>query len=69
MAANNGTCVPEWDVWQGLTEEQRRYEFWRILKMLDTRTRSIKFYASGGGVIGGAIAVFGILAFKITIGA
>ena len=68
----NGPAVCEWDQWQSLTEDQRRYELHRILAVLDRRTlellRVVRWYSFFGGLIGGSLTVLSILGVKLIAG-
>ena len=58
--------LPNWETWsQNMTEEQRRYELYRHVYSIDCRLAKLerrpiwdKALAFGGGLIGGAVAVF-----------
>lgn len=50
--------------WEGLTPEQRDWMLFKTLRSVDSRLQSLerwnKFYSFIGGVVGGAMAAFGI---------
>ncbi len=50
--------------WEGLTTEQRDWMMFKTLRSMDTRLKSLerwnKAFSFFGGVIGGAMAAFGI---------
>jgi hypothetical protein len=68
----NGPAVCEWQEWQNLSEDQRRYELHRILATLDRRTlellRVVRWYSFFGGLIGGSLTVLGVLGVKLITG-
>ena len=68
----NGPTICDWDQWQDLTEDQRRYELHRILMVLDRRTQELlrvaKWYSFWGGLIGGSLTVLGVLGIKFVAG-
>ena len=70
--AKNGHNVCSWEEWESLDKTQQEREIYRVLKVIDARTQGIeqviKYYAFGGGIIGGAIAVFTVFGIKITLG-
>jgi hypothetical protein len=68
----NGPTVCEWEQWQSLTEDQRRYELHRILAVLDRRTQEllkvVRYYSFFGGLIGGALTVLSVFGIKFAVG-
>ena len=72
MTGKNGVSVCSWEEWEKLEPGQREREIYNLLKILDLRTQNfekvVKVYAAGGGIVGGALTVAGIVGLKLAVG-
>lgn len=68
----NGSGLCDWEQWQALSDDQRRYELHRVLVVLDNRTLELlkvaKWYSFIGGLLGGSLTVFGFFGVKLAFG-
>ncbi len=63
----NNLC--SWEEWESLDEAARQRELFNILKRLDARTANIsnviRYYAFGGGFLGGSVTVLSFIGVKL----